>query len=109
MAALASPFWLPTKACGASSPALSTSAIDALETLAFGPSSQTTGRASSAVLACHQVSATTATAVSPTCRTFFTPFMFATLAASKLFTLPPKTGDSLMAALSMPGIRMSAP
>ena len=43
------------------------SAIVALETLAFGPSSQTMGSASSAVLACHQVSATTATAVSPTC------------------------------------------
>ncbi len=35
-----------------------------LETLAFSPSSQTIGSASSAVLACHQVSATTATAVS---------------------------------------------
>ena len=34
---------------------------------ALAPSSQTTGRASSAVLACHQVSATTATALSPTC------------------------------------------
>ena len=79
------------------------SAIVALETLAFGPSSQTIGSASSAVLACHQVSATTATAASPLCTTFFTPGMPATLAASKLFTLPPKTGLSLMAALSIPG------
>ena len=81
----------------------------ALETLAFGPSSHTIGSASSAVLACHQVSATTATAVSPTCTTFFTPFMPVTLAASKLFTLPPNTGQSLIAALSMPGSFRSAP
>ncbi len=81
----------------------------ALETLAFGPSSQTIGNASSAVLACQNVSATTATAVSPTCRTFFTPFMLATLAASKLFTLPPNTGHSLIVAISMPGIVRSKP
>ena len=79
------------------------SAIEALETLAFGPSSHTIGSASSAVLACHQVSATTATAASPLCTTFFTPGMPATLAASKLFTLPPNTGLSLTAAHSMPG------
>ena len=48
-------------------------------------------------------------AVSPTCRTFFTPFMPATLAASKLFTLPPNTGHSLIVALSMPGSLRSAP
>ena len=81
----------------------------ALETLAFGPSSQTIGNASSAVLACHQVSATTATALSPTFSTFLTPFMPATLAASKLFTLPPNTGHSLIVALSMPGSFRSAP
>ena len=75
----------------------------ALETLALGPSSQTIGNASSAVLAFHQVSATTATAASPTWRTFFTPGIFSILAASKLFTLPPKTGLSLIAALSIPG------
>ena len=85
------------------------SAIEALDTLALSPSSQTIGSASSAVLACHQVSATTATAVSPTCTTFLTPFMPATLAASKLFTLPPKTGHSLIAALSMPGSLRSKP
>jgi len=32
-----------------------------------------------------------------------------TLAASKLFTLPPNTGESLIAALSMPGSLMSIP
>ena len=59
----------------ASSPSFSIAAMSALETLAFGPSSHSIGRASSAVFARHQVSATTATAVSPTCTTFFTPGM----------------------------------
>ena len=75
----------------------------ALETLALSPSSQTIGSASSAVLACHQVSATTATAVSFTFMTFFTPGILATFASSKLTTLEPNTGASLIAALSMPG------
>ena len=47
-------------------PPLMNSAMDALETLAFGPSPQVAGSASSAVFACHQRSATTATALSPT-------------------------------------------
>ena len=81
----------------------------ALETLAFGPSSQTMGRASSAVLAFHQVSAMTATALSPIFATFFTPFIDATLLASKLFTVPPNTGDALIAALTMPGSLTSMP
>jgi hypothetical protein len=88
---------------------LNHSANDALETLAFSPSSQVTGKASSAVFACHHVSATTATAVAPTCMTFFTPGMPLTLAASKLFTLPPKTGHSLIAAFTMPGNFRSKP
>ena len=88
---------------------MSISAIVALDTLAFGPSSHTMGSASSAVLASHQVSATTATAESPTWSTCRTPGMPLTLAASKLFTLPPKTGQSLIAALSMPGSLRSAP
>ena len=68
------------------------------------PSSQSIGSASSAVLARHQVSATTATAVSPTCTHLASrPACPSTLAASKLFTLPPKTGQSLIAAFSMPG------
>ena len=75
----------------------------AFETLALSPSSQVIGSASSAVLACHQVSATTATAVSFTFMTFFTPGILATFASSKLTTLAPNTGASLMAALSMPG------
>ena len=104
-----SPFWLPTKACGASRPAFSISAMVALDTLAFGPSSHSIGSASSAVFACHQVSATTATAESPTCTTFFTPFMPVTRPASKLFTLPPNTGQSLIAAFSMPGSFRSKP
>ena len=83
--------------------------MEALDTLAFGPSSHTMGSASSAVLACHQVSATTATAVSPTFTTFFTPFIFATFAASKLFTLPPNTGHSMIAAFSIPGSFRSKP
>ena len=76
----------------------------ALELLALGPSSHTIGNLSSAVLAIQKVSATTATAVSPTCTTFFTPLIPVTLLASKLFTLPPNTGHSLMLAINMPGI-----
>src|SRR5207249_9879898 len=103
IAAFASPFWFPTKACSASSPALSTSPIEALVTLAFSPSSHAMGNASSAVLACHQLSATTPTADSPTWTTCFTPLLPAILAASKLFTLPPCTGQALTAAYNMPG------
>jgi len=65
------------------------SAIDALETLSFGLVSHAIGSASSAVLAFHQVSAITATALSSTFTTFFTPRMEAILAASKLFNLAP--------------------
>ena len=83
--------------------------MSALDTWAFGPSSHTIGSASSAVLACHHVSATTATAVSPTFNTWRTPGMFFTLSASKLCTLPPKTGHSLIVALSIPGSFRSAP
>src|SRR6185295_14175511 len=95
--------------CALSRPSVSHLAMDSLETLAFSPVSQTIGKASSAVLACHQVSATTATALSPTCTTFLTPFIDATLAASKLLTLPPNTGQALIVALSMPGSLTSMP
>src|SRR5262249_15824176 len=108
-AALASPLALPTNASGASSPSFSHSAIEALETLAFSPSSHTIGSASSAVLACHQVSATTATPELPTCTTFFTPGIDVTLAASQPLILPPCTGQSLIAAVSIPGSLRSAP
>ena len=73
------------------------------DALAPSPSSQTIGSASSAVLARHQVSATTATAESFTFTTFFTPGILAILLSSKLFSLPPNTGESLIAACSMPG------
>ena len=63
-------------------PSLSMSAIVALDCEPFGPSSQTIGSASSAFLARHQVSATTATAVSLTRTTFFTPGMPAILLSS---------------------------
>ena len=54
----------------------------ALETLACSPSFHTIGSASSAALACHHVSATTATADSPTLSTWRTPGMPWTFAAS---------------------------
>ncbi len=108
-AAFTSPTLLADTASSAVRPALSICATSELEVLAFGPSSQTIGSASSAVLACHQVSATTATALSPTCTTFFTPGRLATAAASKLFTLPPNTGQSLIAAFSMLGSFKSMP
>ncbi len=56
--------------------------MEALDTFAFSPSSQTMGSASSAVLACHHVSATTATPESPTFTTWRTPGMPVTLSAS---------------------------
>ena len=83
--------------------------MSACWTLPFGPSSQTTGSFSSAVLACHQVSAITATAVSSTGTTFLTPFMLWMAAASKLLSLPPNTGQSRIAADSMPGSLTSMP
>ena len=58
------------------------SAIVALDCDAAAPSSQTIGSASSAFLARHHVSATTATAVSCTLTTFFTPGMPAILLSS---------------------------
>ena len=56
--------------------------IDSLETLSFGPSSQAMLSAFSALSACHQVSATTATAVSPTFRTWRTPGIALAFASS---------------------------
>jgi hypothetical protein len=60
-------------------------------------------------LARHQVSAITATALSPTGTTFFTPGRLLMAAALKPRTLPPNTGQALMAAFSMPGSCRSAP
>ena len=79
------------------------SAIVALVTVALGPSSQAIGRAASAVFAFQKLSATTATALSPTGTTFLMPRIPATFAASKLLTLPPGTGQSRIVAVSMPG------
>ena len=104
IAAAVSPALLPTNLVSAVRPSSSHFAIDADETFSLEPLSHSIGSASSAVLAYHQVSATTATDLSSTCTTFLTPFMPLTLAASKLFTLPPNTGQSLIAALSIPGM-----
>jgi hypothetical protein len=71
--------------------------------LAPAPSSQTIGSASSAVLACHQVSETTATVASSIFTTFLKPGREAIFDSSKLTSLPPNTGHCLTAALSMPG------
>src|SRR6266480_4331729 len=62
--------------------------IEALDALAFSPSSHGMLTASSAVFACHQVSATTAIALSPTRTRRLTPGMVSAFAASRLFTLP---------------------
>ena len=75
----------------------------ALDSAALAPSSHTISTTSSARLACHQVSATTATAEPSTRTTFLTPGIFDAFDASKLASLPPNTGQSLIAALSMPG------
>src|SRR6188474_1295595 len=104
-----SPFWLPTKAWSASSPALRFSAIAALDIFALGPSSQTIGNSPSATFACHQVSATTATELSPTATTFLTPLMPANLVAAKLFHLPPDHGQSPIAGVSNAGRFVSNP
>src|SRR5690606_22107147 len=62
----ASPLWLPTTASLALNPALSHSAMPAELVLTLAPCSHSMSSASSAVLARHQVSATTAIASSPT-------------------------------------------
>ena len=85
------------------------SAIVALLTFVFGPSSHTIGRAASAVLAFQNESATTATPVSPTGMTFLTPRMFWIFATSKLFILPPAIGQSRIVEVSMPGNFRSMP
>jgi hypothetical protein len=53
------------------------------------------------------VSATTATVVSLTRTAFLTPGIFAIAASSKLTSLPPNTGQSLIAAHNMPGSLVS--
>ena len=103
MAFRASPSLRSAKAVGASRPLMRKSRILALFCAAPSPSSHTTGKASSAVLARHQVSATTATVASSTRTTPRTPGRPFTASASKLTSLPPNTGQARIAALSMPG------
>jgi hypothetical protein len=109
MAALMSPLSLPTIAFSASRPSLRNAAIVALLYFSLPTVSHSMVTASSAVLACQKVSATTATAFSSTLTTFFTPGIFSAFAASKLFTLPPNTGHALIEALSIPGSLTSTP
>ena len=94
---MTSPCSRPTPASAASSPARSVAAIESLETLPLGPGSQATGKASSAVLACDQLSATTATAPAnfTTCRT---PLRFAIAPSSAVASLPLNTGHCASAA-----------
>ena len=79
-----SPILVSAKASLAVKPSFSRTAMVALDSFAFGPSSQTIGNASSATLARHQLSATTATVVLSTLTTRFTPRIFSTLPSSKL-------------------------
>src|SRR5207244_765591 len=65
-----------------SSPSLRKAMMVSLETLSLGPSSQAMFKALSALSACHHVSATTATAVSPTFMTWRTPGIALALASS---------------------------
>jgi len=55
------------------------------------------------------VSATTTTALPVDRHDLFTPGIFSTLAASKLLSLPPITGQARTVATSMPGIVKSMP
>ena len=78
---------------------MSQAAIEALDTLALSPRLHSIGSASSVVLARHQLSAMTATALFSTATIFFTPPTLAVLnPASKLLSVPPFTGQALMAA-----------
>ena len=79
-----------------------------LETLAFGPSSHHRQRIERGLGLPPRIGHDGDGGVAD-CTTFFTPCMLIDLAASKLFSLPPKTGQSLMAALSMPGSLRSMP
>ena len=80
----------------------------ALETAAPSPPSHSIVSASSACFACHQLSATTATA-SLSLTTLWTPFMPTALESSTDFSVPLNTGHCASAACSMPGTRTSMP
>ena len=109
ISARASPSLRCQKSPVSSRPARNIFSISGEEVLLPLPSSQTIGRDSRAVLARHQVSATTATVKSLTFTTPFTPRKFLTFASSKLTNLPPKTGQAFTAAHNMPGNWRSAP
>jgi hypothetical protein len=80
----------------------------ALVTEATGPSSQTTLSAFRPRCAVQKESATTATPF-VTSTTSFTPLIRLAAVASKDLTLPPKTGQRSIEAISMPGTTTSMP
>src|ERR1700683_2814287 len=105
-AAAVSPFLRETWADGASSPSRTTFSIAALEMARLPPSSHAMRSASDARLACHQDSATTATASGM--RTMRrTPFIAAIEVSLTDFSAPPNTGQWMTAAYSMSGGRTS--
>ena len=69
----------------------------ALEIVPLSPASHSIESASSAFFACHQLSATTATA-SLSFTTLRTPFMPAIFASSAVFSVPLNTGHCASAA-----------
>ena len=82
--------------------------MESLDTSPLPPSSHVTARASDAFFACHQLSATTATA-SLNLITLRTPGMAAVLVSSTDLSVPLNTGHWISAACSMPGSRTSMP
>ena len=82
--------------------------MSAVESVAFGPSSQRISSAARPFFAVHVSSATTATASSSrtTCRT---PGMALAFVSSTAPTLPPNTGQAATLAYFMPGSRTSIP
>jgi len=82
--------------------------LPTLFTLPLGPKSQSIVSASIAVLACHQVSATTAKA-SLNLMTLRTPLRRSIFTSSTDLSVPLKTGHWISAACSMFGTRTSMP
>ena len=80
----------------------------ALLTEATGPSSQTTLSALRPRVTVQNESPTTATPFE-TCTTCLTPRIRLAAVPSKLLTLPPKTGQRSIEAMSMPGTWTSMP
>ena len=107
MTASASPSLRCQKSPSAPRPSFKAAAIVVLDTFALAPKSQSIGRLSKAVLARHQVSATTATVESLTFTAPLTPRIALIFDSSKLTNLPPNTGQLLTAAHNIPGRRKS--